>query len=112
MNIPVNNNDKNEAHFLLPLSAVVLHSAEGSVRGGGEGQDSLAASALLGESQQPPEGEGEEHEASAAPEPTRRHERATDPQPQTALRAKGVPGPPRSRDQSGPEEPAAEEGPL
>lgn len=72
----------------------MLHSAKGSVRGGGEGQYSLPAGALPGESQQPPEGEGEEHEASAAPEPTCRHQRATNPQPQTALRAKDVPDPP------------------
>lgn len=90
----------------------MLHSAEGSVRGGGAGPDSLAAGALPGESQQPPEGKGEEHEAPAAPEPTRRHQRATNPQPQTALRAQDLPDPPGSRDHSGPEEPPAEEGPL
>lgn len=81
-------------HFFLSLSAHVLHGAEGSVRGGGEGQDALAAGALFGESQQPPEGKGEEHEAAAAAEPTPRHQRAANPQPQTALRAKDVPGPP------------------
>lgn len=84
----------------------MLRSAEGSVRGGGEGQDSLPAGAFLGESQRPPEGKGEDHEASATPGPTRGNKGATDPQPQTALRFKDTPNSPRSGHYPGPEEPA------
>lgn len=85
----------------------MFHGAEGSFRGGGEGQDSLTAGALPGESQQPPAGEGEEHEASAAPNPTCHHQRAADPQPQATLRAQDAPDSPRSGDHTGPEEPAS-----
>lgn len=51
----------NKTSFCILVTAAVLYSAEGPVRGGREGQDSLTASTLLGESKQPPEGKGEDH---------------------------------------------------
>lgn len=64
--------------ILLLLAAAVLHSAEGSVRGGGEGPDSVPAGALFGESQQPPEGKGEDHQTAAASGPTGHNQRTAD----------------------------------
>lgn len=90
----------------------MLHGPEGSVWGGGEGEDSLPEGAHPRESQRPPEGKGEDHETSAAPGPTREHEGATDPQPQTALRLKDAPDSPESGHHPRPEEPSAQKGPF
>lgn len=63
---------------VLVPAAALLHSAEGSVRGGREGPDSIPAGALFGESQQPPEGEGEDHQTAATSGPTRHDQRTAD----------------------------------
>lgn len=86
----------------------MLHGAEGSVRGGGEGEDALPEGAHLGESQRTPEGKGEDHEASAASGPARKREGAADPEPQTDVRAKDPPGPGHD---PGPEESSAQKSP-
>lgn len=94
-------------YFPLLFTVVVLRSAEGSVWGGGEGQDSLPAGAFPGESQRPPEGKGEDHKTSATPGPTRNYQGATDTEPQTALRVEDTSNSPRSGHYQGPEERAA-----
>lgn len=95
------------ALFSLLLIVAVLHRAEGSVWGGREGEDALPESALLGESQWPPERKGEDHEASAAPGSARNNKRATNPQPQTDLRVEEAAKSPRPGHDPGTKEPAA-----
>lgn len=97
--------------IVLLLAAALLHGAEGSVRGGGEGPDSVPAGALLGEGKQPPEGEGEEHQAAAPPGPAGHQQRAADSEPQAALRAQRASASPRPGHRSGPEEPSLEKSP-
>lgn len=63
---------------VLVPAAALLHCAEGSVRGGGEGPDSIPAGALFGESQQPPEGKGEDHQTAATSGPARHDQRTAD----------------------------------
>lgn len=106
------NCNKQRCLYLLLFTVVVLYSAEGSVWGGREGQDSLTAGAFLGESKQPPEGKGEDHETSATPGPACHNKRAADPQLQTTLWAKDTPDSPWSGHYSGPEEPTLKKGPL
>lgn len=90
----------------------MLHGAEGPVRGGGEGEDPLPEGAHLGEGQRTPEGEGQDHEASAASGPARQREGAADPQPQAAVRVQGAPDPPGPGHHPGPEEPPTQKGTL
>lgn len=67
-----------DVSIVLLLAAALLHSAEGSVWGGGEGPDSVSAGALFGEGKQPPEGKGEDHQAAATSGPTGHKQRTAD----------------------------------
>lgn len=76
--MPLQQKWETDAWILLLLAAALLHSAEGSLRGGREGPDSVSAGALFGESQQPPEGKGEDHQTAAASGPTGHIQRTAD----------------------------------